>query len=94
MSCPFKVSDKVVSLITFTGANGLHINIGEPPMKDAVYVVERNDMGWSKDGLKLVGRQTIHRLTGIEVGWAHFHFRKLEEVQAENRARQAVEATP
>ncbi len=93
MSCPFKPSDKVVALVTFDDKDPTWYIIGEPCVKDHVYVIERTDMGSTRDGLKLVGRQVFHSDSGDEVGWDHRQFRKLEEVQAENRLRATQEAS-
>lgn len=93
----FKPNDKVVCIglgspsqrtailaaYTFTGAM---------PVKDSVYVVESVRPHTGGVGLNLVGSCVIHNATGIVAGFDASYFRKLEEVQAENREKADVEA--
>lgn len=92
MSCPFRVSDKVVSIASFDDKDPTFMCPEGCPIKDHVYMVERADMGDTQDGLKLVGLTVYIVALNVEVGWAHRAFRKLEEIQAENRARREQEA--
>ena len=106
MSCPFKVSDKVVRIESterlpegcFSGESIYeHCRIiGFIPEVGRVYVVDA--VLEPREALALSGSTIIHRASGTELGWHWSRFRKLEEVQAENRLKaaqpQVQEATP
>lgn len=93
MSCPFKVSDKVVCVDASP-----HVLVGDlmPRLTSgAVYCVRAlSDEG--KHGLlSLVGDPVVPNYasrSGFPHAWGAHRFRLLAEAQAENSARQAQEA--
>jgi hypothetical protein len=88
----FNVSDKVVCVDASPWkCGGFLRGMTIPLVQGAVYVVRYYS---ERTGLYLVGvTMPIHPWTGNEVGFIESRFRKLEEVQAENRAKIAQEAT-
>jgi hypothetical protein len=94
----FKQSDKVVCICDSWDLTRF-ITMGDVPVKDRVYVVSGSIQDDNNHiGLVLVGCRVVHRGTGRDMGWDYQQFRKLEEVQAENRARvereEALELRP
>ena len=94
----FKPSDKVVCLNSYDQTYllpGMIILIGGFPVKDTVYVVREviPDISTGAIGLGLVGI-VCNRLApyNVEYAWHSNNFRKLEEIQAENKAKQEEEA--
>ena len=94
----FKESDKVVCIDgDFGGHYGWHLPGGEPK-KDSVYVVRDTVLvPWDSElGLVLVGLPAICILPEygngtIDEGWPCSHFRKLDEIQEENRKSEFIE---
>jgi hypothetical protein len=84
----FNISDKVVCV---DDSHFLHADISFLPggtvVKGGVYCVER--MRTSKSVL-IVGKPAIHSEDGYDLGWLPSRFRKLSEVQAENRKVAAI----
>lgn len=58
---------------------------GHGPVVGSVYVVR--GFNFTGKGIKLVGSIIIHVPTNSETGWYYRAFRRLEEVQAENRLK-------
>ncbi len=88
----FNISEKVVCVEGPDLTELYRFNVlGFVPKKDMVYVVNSTYHYKNEVGLNLVGSTVIHKRTGIEVGWDSSGFRKLEEVQAENRLKQEQE---
>jgi hypothetical protein len=93
----FKVSDKVVCIRTpqgtdsITGKIGNFIDSGADVVKDKVYVVSKiityPDWPVGMFGLAFVGSTCFCGFTGREVGLGPVNFRKLEEIQKENRLK-------
>lgn len=97
----FKPSDKVVMVrqsvggptIAETKEDGTRLfrNVGVPEL-GKVYTVERVIFTSNGQvGLALSGIIVICCDTGIETGWDHRLFRKLEEIQAENKLKREQE---
>ena len=93
------VNDKVVCVFDDWGpwqANPNITAVGPWPVKGKVYVIEAlinhrriEDQG---PGLRLVGHTSLNVTEPGEVGYSQACFRKLEDVQAENRAARAAAA--
>lgn len=94
-----KESDKVVCICDPWFGNRWRV-IGAVPKQGVVYIVEKaigpqesiDEDGTVADnqyGLVLVGSSLLDRQEDWECGWHTRNFRKLEEVQAENKLRQS-----
>lgn len=86
----FKESDKVVALVTFLGnLTGQVVLMGRPPVKHQVYVVRgmvQDTVDLNLWGVLLVGI-ICNAPYGREFAWWEGQFRKLEEIQEENKLR-------
>ncbi len=88
MSCPFKVSDKVVCVDASPGriTRRIELTLGR------VYVINRiwlpvADIDAGAVCVAVVGIDLGFNGAGLPVGFDSVRFRKLEEVQAENRLK-------
>jgi hypothetical protein len=90
----FKPSDKVVCVNEkFRLPIQMVVLGGVAPKKDVTYVVRGITICRYSGtvGLLLVGIEcTLHPETFLEYGWDEFAFRKLEEIQAENKAKKEL----
>lgn len=100
----FKISDKVIYIGVYdkiaaaeelTNSHNIIIS-GESVKKDKVYVINKiiTNPAWKKNihGLAFVGGLTAYdKRTCFEIGYDSRCFRKLEEIQAENRALKTIE---
>lgn len=68
------------------------INVGPLPETGRVYVVLKVGLALHQDGIALVGSTSMN-FVGMELGFCEEHFRKLEDIQAENQAAMIKEAT-
>lgn len=89
----FKVSDKVVCIETpAADFFGMFRRVGPVPEVGRVYVIDKIIHCAISTGLALVGSTSFFIPQDRECGYHHSLFRKLEEVQAENRAKNEQEA--
>ncbi len=97
MTCPFQVSDKVVCVNDQPRDLSVRHHYAMWPTQGTVYDVRGLVVGYCQSGpatgLLLTGLHNPLCADGYEYAFHYDRFRKLDEVQAENRARQAQEAS-
>lgn len=87
-SCPFKVSDKVICVDASPGCTThlVTLALGQVYVIDGVWV-SKNPRDIGAIAISVVGIHLGWQPSGLALGFRWQRFRKLDEVQAENRAR-------
>lgn len=84
-----KVNDKVVCIRDNWNKNPFYAT-ESIPQKDKTYVIYGFNYLDNILGLQLVGCKSINS-NGLDVGWCSTAFRKLEDVQQENKLKREIE---